>query len=124
MPRTTAPPVLAGKDQKTIEEMAAVLPFRWPVDALVLYGSKARGDDTSESDIDLLVLTGRLLSSEEMSDMRAAARCNGLKHGTWPELYIRTSAEWWRGVYQAAPIRKEIDAEGVDIALPTRSVCG
>ena len=62
MPRTTAPPVLAGKDQKTIEEMAAVLPFRWPVDALVLYGSKARGDDTSESDIDLLVLTGRLLS--------------------------------------------------------------
>jgi len=37
---------------------------------------------------------------------------------TWPELSIRTSEEWWRGVYQAAPIRKEIDAEGVDIPLP------
>ena len=87
----------------------------------MLYGSKARGDDTPESDIDLLVLTSRPLSPEEIGDMRAVSRCIGLKHGTWPELYIRTSEEWWRGVYQAAPIRKEIDAEGVEIALPLRS---
>jgi len=121
MSRTTALLVLAANDQKTIDEMAALLPSRWPVDALVLYGSKARSDDTPDSDIDLLVLTGRLLSPEEISNMRAASRRIGLKHGTWPELYIRTSEEWWRGVYQAAPIRKEIDAEGVDIALPMPS---
>lgn len=121
MPRTMAWPVLAARDQDTIDEMAAVLPARWPVDALVLYGSKARGDDTSESDIDVLVLTGRLLTPEEIGDIRASSRRIGLRHGTWPELYIRTSEEWWRGVYQAAPIRKEIDAEGVDIPLPARS---
>jgi len=121
MARTTPVPVLAANDQNTIDEMAALLPARWPVDALVLYGSKARGDDTAESDIDLLVLTGRLLAPEELSDMRAAARRIGLEHGTWPELYVRTSDEWWHGVYQAAPIRKEIDAEGVAIALPGRS---
>ena len=121
MSRTTALLVLAANDQKTIDEMAALLPSRWPVDALVLYGSKARSDDTPDSDIDLLVLTGRLLSPEEISNMRAVSRRIGLKHGTWPELYIRTSEEWWRGVYQAAPIRKEIDAEGVDIALPMPS---
>ena len=121
MSHTTALLVLAANDQKTIDEMAALLPSRWPVDALVLYGSKARSDDTPDSDIDLLVLTGRLLSPEEISNMRAVSRRIGLKHGTWPELYIRTSEEWWRGVYQAAPIRKEIDAEGVDIALPMPS---
>ena len=121
MSHTTALLVLAANDQKTIDEMAALLPSRWPVDALVLYGSKARSDDTPDSDIDLLVLTGRLLSPEEISNMRAVSRRIGLKHGTWPELYIRTSEEWSRGVYQAAPIRKEIDAEGVDIALPMPS---
>ena len=52
-----------GQRSNTIDEMAALLPARWPVDALVLYGSKARGEDTLESDIDLLVLTGRLLST-------------------------------------------------------------
>ena len=49
--------------------------------------------------------------------MRSTARSIGLRHDTWPELYVRTAAEWWDGVYQAAPIRKEIDAEGVAIPL-------
>jgi len=117
MIRTASTRDLTASDRKTVEELAALLPSRWPVDSLVLYGSKARGDDTPESDIDLLVLTGRPLAPEEISDMRAVSRRIGLTRGTWPELYIRTSEEWWRGVYQAAPIRKEIDAEGVDIPL-------
>ena len=118
MIRTSSTPDLTASDRKTVDELAALLPTRWPVDSLGLYGSKARGDDTPESDIDLLVLTGRPLAPEEIGDMRAVSRRIGLAHGTWPELYIRTSEEWWRGVYQAAPIRKEIDAEGVDIPLP------
>ena len=84
-------------------------------DAIVLYGSKARGDDTPDSDIDLLVLTGRPLTPEETGRMRELVRRVGLRLGTWPELYVRTSDEWWHGVYQAAPIRKEIDAEGIDV---------
>jgi uncharacterized protein len=108
-------PQLAEEDRQTIEEIAAALHAGWPVDSVVLYGSKARGDDTPESDIDLLVLTGRPLAPDEVQRMRALARQVGLRLGTWPELYIRTAEEWWRGVYQAAPIRKEIDAEGIGI---------
>ena len=108
---------LSAVDRLTIQGIAAVLPARWPVDRIVLYGSKARGDDTPESDIDLLVLTGRPLTPEELGGMRGAARRIGLDLGTWPELYVRTSDEWWHGVYQAAPIRKEIDAEGVAVPL-------
>lgn len=118
MIRTSSMPELTDSDRKTVEELVALLPSRWPVDSLVLYGSKARGDDTPESDIDLLVLTGRPLAPEEIGELRAVSRRIGLTHGTWPELYIRTSEDWWRGVYQAAPIRKEIDAEGVTITLP------
>lgn len=106
---------LADVDRRAIDDIAASLTAGWPVDAIVLYGSKARGDDTAESDIDLLVLTSRPLTPDELGGMRAMARQIGLRTGTWPELYIRTSDEWWRGVYQAAPIRKEIDAEGIDV---------
>ena len=111
---------LSAADRDTVAEIAASLPGRWPVEALVLYGSKARGDDTPDSDIDLLVLTQRPLSPAEIAEMRSASRSIGLRHDTWPELYIRTAEEWWRGVYPAAPIRKEIDAEGIAIPL-TRS---
>jgi len=109
------PHSLVESDRRTIDEIAASLPAGWPVDAIVLYGSKARGDDTPDSDIDLLVLTGRPLTPEETGRMRELVRRVGLRLGTWPELYVRTSDEWWHGVYQAAPIRKEIDAEGIDV---------
>lgn len=106
---------LVDPERQTIEEIASGLPAGWPVDAIVLYGSKARGDDTPDSDIDLLVLTRRPLNPEETGRMRQFVRSVGLRLGTWPELYIRTSDEWWHGVYQASPIRKEIDAEGIDV---------
>lgn len=115
MPSLRSLPDLADADRRTIEEIVAAVPAKWPVEEVVLYGSKARGDDSPESDIDLLMLTSRPLSPEETGPMRALARTIGLRHGTWPELYIRTSEEWWRGIYQAAPIRKEIDAEGIDV---------
>lgn len=106
---------LVEPDRQTIDDIAASLPAGWPVDTIVLYGSKARGDDTHDSDIDLLVLTGRPLTPEETGRMRECVRRIGLRLGTWPELYVRTSDEWWHGVYQASPIRKEIDAEGIDV---------
>jgi uncharacterized protein len=106
---------LVDSDRQTIEEITAAMPAGWPVDVIVLYGSKARGDDTPDSDIDLVVLTGRPLSPEETGRMREFVRRVGLRLGTWPEVSIRTSDEWWQGVYQAAPIRKEIHAEGIDV---------
>lgn len=106
---------LGATERQTIDEIAAGLPAVWPVDTIVLYGSKARGDDTPDSDIDLLVLTRHPLSPEETLRMRQFVRGVGLRLGTWPEVYIRTSDEWWHGVYQAAPIRKEIDAEGIAV---------
>lgn len=111
---------LAASDRRTIDDIARAL-LEWPVDALVLYGSKARGDDTPESDIDLLVLTSRPLTPDELGRLRATTRTIGLRHGTWPELYVRESEEWWHGVYQAAPIRKEIDAEGIAIPLTSQA---
>jgi hypothetical protein len=63
----------------------------------------------------IVLPSARPLTPEETGRMREFVRRVGLRHGTWPELYVRTSDEWWHGVYQAAPIRKEIDAEGIDV---------
>ena len=50
---------LAPHDRAAVLEAAAVLAALLPVERVVLYGSKARGDDDAESDIDLLILTSR-----------------------------------------------------------------
>ena len=42
---------LAPHDRAAVLEAAAVLAAHLPVERVVLYGSKARGDDDAESDI-------------------------------------------------------------------------
>ncbi|RLS45030.1 MAG: nucleotidyltransferase domain-containing protein [Planctomycetota bacterium] len=41
---------------------------------MILYGSKARGNGTPESDIDLVVLAGRSLTPDDVCGMRAVVR--------------------------------------------------
>jgi len=48
---------LRSNDRQAIEAAIRLLKQAYPVDAVILYGSKARGTDDPESDIDLLVLT-------------------------------------------------------------------
>ena len=44
-------------DHDTIVAVMAAVTSRWPVERIILFGSKARGDDEPDSDIDLLVIT-------------------------------------------------------------------
>ena len=46
---------LADTDRDAVAAVIEVIRNRWPVERVILFGSKARGDDDSESDIDLLV---------------------------------------------------------------------
>lgn len=50
---------LAKRDRQAIEAAAKMLNERFPVEKVILFGSKARGDDEEDSDIDLLLITYR-----------------------------------------------------------------
>ena len=56
---------LAANDRAAVLEAAECLAALLPVERVVLYGSKARGDDRPDSDIDLLILTSRPLTVAE-----------------------------------------------------------
>jgi len=56
---------LAAGDRAAVLEAARTLAQHLPVERVVLYGSKARGDDGPDSDIDLLILTSRPLDMAE-----------------------------------------------------------
>ena len=53
---------LDDRDRAAIAAAVGLLRSRFPVERVMLYGSKARGTDDEESDIDLLVLTSRKLA--------------------------------------------------------------
>src|ERR1035438_289708 len=107
---------LSEEDRLKVEAAARLLKARFPVAEVVLFGSKARGDDTPESDIDLLVLTTRPITPEERSAMTQETLPIWLPGGAPIALLVRPYEDWYHGLIQALPIRKAVDREGVLVA--------
>lgn len=119
----TAPPdfaqlTLAANDRAAVLEAAGILADHLPVERVVLYGSKARGDDRPDSDIDLLILTSRALSVAEGFQVTDLLQPVQHRHHCIISPLRLTAEEWYHGVYQVLGIRHEIDREGIDVPLP------
>ncbi len=53
---------IKDSEKNAVLDASAMLREAFPVKEVILFGSKARGDDDEESDIDLLLLTSRPVS--------------------------------------------------------------
>jgi len=104
---------LSPKDRSAIQAAAAVLREKFPVEQIVLFGSKARGEDDPESDIDLLVLTSRPLSDRDESEVTRALLALELDLAVVISPLLVCVDDWREGFYQVLPIRREIERDGV-----------
>ncbi|MFM9059527.1 MAG: nucleotidyltransferase family protein [Planctomycetaceae bacterium] len=112
---------LSLADRAAVLEAARTLAEHLPVERLVLYGSKARGDDRPDSDIDLLILTSRPLTVAEGFRVTDLLQPVQHRHHCIISPLRLTSDEWYHGVYQVLGIREDIDRDGVDVPLPSSS---
>jgi len=106
---------LSQSDRDTIVAVVAAVTSCRPVERIILFGSKARGDDEPDSDIDLLVITPRELDRPAEDAMQDAAWETGLEHGRCEQLVIRSHERWYHGIDQATPLRLNVDQDGVEI---------
>jgi predicted nucleotidyltransferase len=104
---------LSEKDRKAIIEAARVLRECFPIEGIILFGSKVRGDDDDESDIDLLVLTSRKMSWKERATITDALFDIQLVNDVVISTLIVDNEEWDSGLYQVLPIHDEVLREGV-----------
>jgi uncharacterized protein len=103
---------LSPTDREAIQRAARILRERFPAEAVILFGSKARGDDDPESDIDLLVLTSRPVSPLEKRRMTDALFDIELELAVVISMLVVPRDQWQHGLYQALPIRRRIEREG------------
>ena len=104
---------LQPRDRTAVTRAATVLKQGFAVRTVILFGSKARGDDDAESDIDLLVLMDGPPSGAEKQRMTEALFPLQLELGVVISKLVLSLEEWKNGVYQALPIRHAVDQEGV-----------
>jgi uncharacterized protein len=111
--KTIADIPLADADRRAIEEASGLLRERYPIERIVLYGSKAKGTDTSESDIDLLLVTTVPLSWRDRDAITEALFDIQLAHDVVISTLVVPRSEWIDGVYAVLPIHAEIERHGV-----------
>ncbi len=77
---------LKPAERQAVSDAARLLRKQFPVQQVILFGSKARGDDDPESDADLLVLTSLPVTRAMRQQMREAV------------LPIEMSSDVWMGL--------------------------
>jgi uncharacterized protein len=106
---------LENREKEAIEEAVAKFKQRFELQIAVLFGSKARGDDDSYSDIDLLLVTNRPLHWKEEKAVVELLFEIGMKHGVIFSPLFVSSEEWNGGRFTEFPIYKEIMRDGAAV---------
>lgn len=104
---------LGSRECAALEEAVRLLKARFPVEQVILFGSKARGDGDPESDLDLLILTTRELGWREQDALVDALFDIELAHDVLLSPLAVARREWETGPYRVLPIHAEIERDGV-----------
>jgi predicted nucleotidyltransferase len=104
---------LSPADDAAIKDARQILFSAFPVERVVLFGSKARGADDAESDIDLLVVTSRDLAWREREAVIDALYDIQLRHDVLLSPLVVSAQEWEQGLLSVLPLHREIERDGI-----------
>jgi len=106
---------LEQREEKAIEEAARTLKSQFPVEEIILFGSKARGDHDVFSDIDLLLVTTTPLHWREEKMIVEILFDIGMSYDViFTPLFV-SKEEWKGGLFAQFPIYAEILRDGAVI---------
>lgn len=101
-------------EKTALEELKRVLREHCGVTSVVVYGSKARGDDTPDSDIDVMIVLDDYTPQTEAAVDEAVYEVN-LAHDCLISVVIFSRRELEEGPLGESPLYKRIQAEGVPV---------
>ena len=106
---------LEQREEMAIEAAARTLKSQFPVEEIILFGSKARGDHDVFSDIDLLLVTTTPLHWKEEKAIVEILFDIGMTHDViFTPLFV-SKEEWKGGLFAHFPIYAEILRDGAVI---------
>jgi predicted nucleotidyltransferase len=106
---------LEQREELAIEEAARTVKSQFPVEEIILFGSKARGDHDAFSDIDLLLVTTKPLHWKDEKAIVEVLFDIGMTHDViFTPLFV-SKEEWKGGLFAQFPIYSEILRDGAVI---------
>ncbi len=106
---------LSQKEQDSIREASQLLKSDLPVTRLILFGSKARGTDEPDSDIDLLVLTSCPVGSDLRTAISERLADINLQNDVLLTSVVVFEHDWANGLIHYMLIHEEVERDGCEI---------
>ncbi|MBF0236370.1 MAG: nucleotidyltransferase domain-containing protein [SAR324 cluster bacterium] len=98
-----------------LNALKAKLFQQFPVEKVILYGSYARGEADLESDIDLLILTKKILSRTERHQITDTVFDINLQYDTNFSSLVVDRLTWEQGLISIMPFHDEVLHEGIRV---------
>ena len=114
--RTLGETALNEKDLRAVLDAANRLRAGFPVERIIIYGSKVKGKDDNISDIDILVLTSRTVTWQEKSRIVRLLSVIGRQFDVLFDPIVHSLEEWNHGTAKHFPIHQVVEEEGVLVA--------
>lgn len=107
--------VLTPNQSQALAELRWRLFSEFDIEAMMLYGSVARGEADEESDVDLLILTKKPLSRPARHEITDVVFEVNLHYDTNFSTLVIDRDSWEAGSVSVLPLRKGILEEGVPL---------
>lgn len=106
---------LAEKDRDSVVQAARSLKAQLPVSAVILFGSKARGQGDAYSDLDILVvLSGPVTPGARDAVSDKLAEIN-LQNDVVLSSVVVSEADWTDGLLRYMPLHAEVQRDGCEV---------
>lgn len=106
---------LSDTERAALAEIKTKVSALFDVRQYILFGSKARGDASADSDVDLLILTGRRLEHRERHMISDILTDVNLKYDTLFSFIAVDAASWHSRLYHHYPIHIHVSREGIPV---------
>ena len=106
---------MTTQDRLLLEQLKVKVAERLPLSRIILFGSRARGDNEPDSDMDVLVVLEGSVSRESEEYVRFCAWELSYENGVviFPLVVERT--EWEEGLTSASLLAVAVGSEGVEV---------
>ncbi len=106
---------ITPRQLQALSEIKRRLLERFDIRAFILYGSVARGQADEESDVDLLVVTSKLLTRFERHEITNVVFEVNLQYDTTFSTLVVDLKSWETGIISVLPVRDEIIRDGIQV---------
>lgn len=104
---------LTEPDRQAASDAARTLRAHFPVEQVILFGSKARGQSSPDSDMDLLILLHGQRPADASRRVWEVLWDVQMRHAVGLSPLVVSADQWRDGPYQAMLLKQEVERDGV-----------